>query len=214
MPSVLIVADERLSEALKASPVWRQGVTRETVTSTSAAATAINKAKPTLVLLDRDMAGAEAFTRQIRSQHRFSIAIVAQGDVQGSEVGLLEAGANAVLRYPPGPEWEDRLARLLAVPARKQVRIQVDLEIEGLFESERVKARAQNLSRTGMLVECTHRLAVGEPLKFDLHLNSSTVLQGTARVVRQAAANVYGCEFQDLNDYDQRRLEFFLAAPG
>ncbi len=184
---------------------------RTVATSAEEALKILPKSGARLIVVDRDLPGAERLITQIRNNHKLSIVVAATGDMQMGELSLLEAGANAVLRYPPTSEWEDKLARFVDVAPRKDVRVHIDVSVETLFGVEGVACRVVNLSRCGMLLESPHKLALGDHVDFKLHINSSTTIAGKARVVRMAGVNRYGCEFVGLDGYDTRRLEFFLG---
>lgn len=219
MPSVLICAAAGpVADDLHASPVWRDDVDRHKADSMQSAMTLSVAAKPTLVVIDRDLPNAERLVQELRGKPATSgcsIVIVATGDSQPDEVALLEAGANAVLRHPPSPDWEERLGRLLSVPARRNLRMHVDLELDGFFGPEHHQGRVHNISRTGMLVEVPLRPGIGDQLRFKLHLSMDMSLAGVARVVRLAGVNRFGCEFSEIGAWDVRRLEHFLeTAPA
>ena len=126
---------------------------------------------------------ADAVTR------RASIVVLARGDHDPLEVELLEAGANAILRLPPGPEWEPRLRELLAVPVRRQARLAVHLQVEGFRVGRRCpwRALALDLSQTGMLLEVRARAAPRRRPRPALpHAGDGALIEARARVVRQA----------------------------
>lgn len=219
VPSVLICAAAGpVADDLLASPVWRDGVERHKADSLHTALSLSVAAQPTLVVIDRDLPRAEKLVLEIRANAKTagcSIVVVASGDSQPAEVELLEAGANAVLRHPPNGDWEERLGRLLHVPTRRNLRMHVDLEVEGYFGAEQHTGRVLNVSRTGMLLECGALAKVGDELKFALHLSMDMSVKGVARVVRMAAANKYGCEFLSMEEWDARRFQHFLeTAPA
>jgi hypothetical protein len=219
MLSVLICAAAgRVADDLHASPVWREGVERHKADSLHAGLSLAVAARPTLVVIDRDLPRAEKLVQEIRANAQTagcSIVVVATGDSQPGEVELLEAGANAILRHPPGEDWEERLGRLLRVPARRNLRMHVDLEAEGYFGVEKHTGRALNVSRTGMLLECPAAARVGDELQFDLHLSMDMTVKGRARVVRMAGANRYGCEFVSMDEWDARKFQHYLeTAPA
>ena len=102
-----------------------------------------------------------------------STAIVALGraEFDFAHLDLLEAGANAILPLPPGGDWDDRLTRLIHVPARREARFGVDLAIEGgLRSGQRFSGRALNLSVHGILLECRHPLDVGDDLRLTFEM--------------------------------------------
>ena len=219
MSSVLICAAAGpVADDLHASPVWRDDMDKHNADSVQAALTLSVAAKPTLVVIDRDLPKAERLVQELRANvatSGCSIVIVATGDSQPAELALLEAGANAVLRHPPSPDWEERLGRLLSVPTRRNIRMHVDLELEGFFGTEHHQGRVQNISRTGMLVEVPVQAGIGDQLRFKLHLSMDMNVAGVASIVRLAGANRYGCEFREIAAWDTRRLEHFLeTAPA
>lgn len=219
MPSVLLCAAAGpVADDLLASPVWRDGVERHKADSMHAALSLSVAAQPTLVVIDRDLPRAEKLVQEIRANAKTagcSIVVVASGDSQPVEVELLEAGANAILRHPPSGDWEERLGRLLRVPTRRNLRLHVDLEIEGLFGAERHTGRVLNVSRTGMLLECPAPAKVGDEIRFGLHLSMDMTVTGVARVVRLAGTNKYGCEFISMGEWDARKFQHYLeTAPA
>lgn len=220
MPSVLICGGENVVRELAESPIWRDGLDRQTAGNVDQAVTVAAASRPSLVVVDRDLPRAESLVQRLRSNattHKTSILIVARGDMQSEELGLLSAGANAVLRLPPSPEWEATVARLLSVPTRKQARLPVHLAIEATFGTEKVRGNILNVSLTGMLVECTDPLPVGTDLAFDFHLPGFEIstgdIRGNARVVRLAGAGRFGCEFLEIRDYGAEMLRRFLLVP-
>ncbi len=214
MLSVLICAAAGpVADDLHASPVWRGDVERHTADSLHAGLSLAVAARPTLVVIDRDMPRAEKLVQEIRANAQIagcSIVVVATGDSQPGEVELLEAGANAILRHPPNGQWEERLGRLLRVPTRRNLRLHVDLEVDGQFGAEQHTGRALNVSRTGMLLDCSAAARVGDEVRFALHLSMDMSVKGVARVMRMAGASKYGCEFVSMEAWDARRFEHFL----
>src|SRR2546425_466775 len=84
-----------------------------------------------------------------------SMVALARGDFDSSEIELIQAGVNAILRLPPDPDWDDRLARLMHVPRRRNVHVPVHLVVQESYDSTEqvVPVVALNLSVNGMLVE-------------------------------------------------------------
>lgn len=214
VPSVLICAAAGpVADDLHASPVWRDGVERHKADSLHTGLSLAVAAQPNLVMIDRDLPRAEKLVQEIRANEKTagcSIVVVATGDSQAAELELLEAGANAILRHPPDGDWEERLGRLLRVPTRRNLRMHVDLEVEGYFGAEQHTGRVLNVSRTGMLLECPAAAKVGDELKFAVHISMDMAIKGVARVVRMAGTNKYGCEFASMEAWDARRFEHFL----
>jgi DNA-binding response OmpR family regulator len=220
MPDVVICAGDSVVRDLEASPVYRQGLTRHVVGTADAGLATAMKVKPQLVVIDRDLARSETLVTQLRSRAETrgcSIVIVAQGDMITEELGLLTAGANAVLRLPPDAEWDKRIERLLHVPTRKETRVPVSLTFEARFRTEKVPGRVLNLSMTGMLVECTAALMVGSQVTFSFEMTgfetSTGEVVGRGRVVREAGRNRYGVMFTSLDEIATELLRRFLLVP-
>jgi hypothetical protein len=181
--------------------LYRGNVERQHVKTVEEARAAVAKSKPDLVLVDRDLSGAAGFVKDLRDgadTRRMSVVALARGDFTSSELTLLEAGVNAVLRLPPTGDWEDRLFRLMHVPVRREVRVPVKLQLDlGLGATgELFHAEAVNLSVNGMLIDSSHPLRVGDDLTFSFTLpNGVGDVQGQVTVVRHAAAPThYGVE--------------------
>jgi len=220
MPTVLVAGRDAFVKELSSTTVWRDGLDRVIANDVNQAATMALAAKPLLVVVDRDMARAEYLIQKLRGDagtQKTSIVIIASGPIQSEELGLLSAGANALLRLPPTPEWDSCIERLLSVPTRKQTRVGVSLAFEATFGTERVEGQILNLSLTGMLVECPAQLGIGDELQFSFHLHgfeaSTGEIRGAARVVRFAAAKRYGAEFTSFKESGRELLRRFLLIP-
>lgn len=79
-----------------------------------------------------------------------------------------------------------------------------------------VVARTIEVGGHGMRVSCSRPLTVDEVLRFDLALpDRDQHLDGSARVVREHALNVYALRVETLGDDDALLLSRFVAAaPG
>lgn len=220
LPDVVICAGSRVVKLLEGSPVHRAGFARHVVATAEAGLATAAKVKPQLVLIERDLARAEALVTALRGRaetRACAIAIVGEGTITTEDLGLLSAGANAVLPLPPGPEWDARLEELLSVATRKETRVPVSLAFEARFRTERVPGRVLNLSPGGMLVECAAELVVGTQVAFDFQLpgfeSSSGEVEGVGRMVRTAGPNLYAVQFTSLDDLGRERLRRFLLVP-
>jgi CheY-like chemotaxis protein len=176
-------------------------------------------ARPDVVIVDRDLPRAEKLVSSLRQDpatRRLSVVIVARGDFDPGEVNLLEAGANAILRLPAGPDWDARLIRLVGVPARKDARFPVQFHVTGRWGIETVPALAINLSLHGMLVETHVEITIGDEIGLLFRLPGGQVsVLGTGRIVRQAGPTQMGLEFTRLEAPGRGALESFLSdAPG
>ena len=116
--------------------------------------------------------------------------------MRSSELGLLEGGANRILRLPVTPEWDDRLSRLIQVPRRRDVRIPAQVRFQtSMGGGERVTGTVLNLSESGLLVECAGPFQVGMRAEISFRLPNQYSVAATARVVRSHGADPFGLEF-------------------
>jgi len=216
MAAALICSQEDLQPELGHTVLWRTGIERHVATRLEDARTMAVAVRPDIVVVDRDLPGSYELIVALREDpgtRRVSIAIVARGDLDPAELALLEAGANAILRLPPGPDWDERLMRLLDVPARREARLPVELGVDALGTGvgERVPAQALNLSRSGILIETAAELRVGDELELEFQLAGDGVV-ARGRVVRQAGPRLFGVEFAPLVPGAAERIERFVGA--
>jgi CheY-like chemotaxis protein len=216
MPVALLCTHATLDRDLGHTLLWRGEVERVVVAKPEEARVMAVAAKPDLVIVDRDLPWCERFVTGLRedpSTRSLSIAILARGDLEASEVGLLEAGANAILRVPPGDDWDRRLHELLSVPARRESRFSVQFDVEtlrGTAESA-VLGSALNLSVRGILLESPLKLALGDELRLRLLLpDDRGTAEAVGRVVREAGPGRYGVLLDELDPASRQRIDGFV----
>ncbi len=216
MSVVLICSELPLDDHLAGTIVGGEDVQRESVSSAEAASKRLAQGDVSLVVIQRDLAGAVPLVRSMRRQsstRRLSVVIVAPEEFDHDEVELLEAGANAILRIPATPEWDERLTRLMTIPVRMQIRCPVNLEIlaQASATVETISASVVNLSVSGMLIESNQPLRIGEDLDFHFAIpGEEAAVRGCGRVVRLAGRNRYGVEFYGLEGDGIERLQAHL----
>jgi CheY-like chemotaxis protein len=218
MPVALICSASALDEELSQTVLSREGVLRHTVSSAEDVLKKAIELKPDIVLLDRDVPGAERLVVSLRrepSTRRTSIVVVARGELDPVEVELLEAGANGILRLPVAPDWDERIERLMLVPVRREVRLSVGFEVEARTGSaiESASATALNVSISGMLIDSTFPLHIGDDLDFAFQLPGSAVtIRGCGRVVRQAGRTQFGVEFYGIEGEGRDLIAAWVAS--
>ena len=216
MPQLLICAPSGLEAELAGTPLWRGDMERHLASRAEEAQMLAVASRPDLVVVDRDLPGAAELVAALRADagtRRSSIVVVARGDHDPLEVELLEAGANAVLRLPAGPEWESRLRALLAVPMRRQARLEVKLQVEGFRAGGvPVEGLALDQSQTGMLLEVRTALRPGDDLDLRFHTPDKALVEARARVVRQASPVRYGVQFASLGTAEKERIRRFVES--
>src|SRR5262245_26356315 len=217
MAKVLACAGEAMLRDIEGSAVWREGFERHAVSTAAQAIAAAMASRPRLVLIDGELPSAEALIRQLRTREETrasSLVVLSRGEHMIEEMALIASGANAVLRLPPGPEWEERIAPLLSVPARKQTRLGVALGYAQASSREEARGKVINLSTTGMLVDCSSALPIGSEVNFHLELpgfeTSSGDIKGSARVVRLASAGCYGMKFVGFDEGDSELIRRYV----
>jgi DNA-binding response OmpR family regulator len=215
MPRALICSGGDLSPELAKTALWRAGVERLTAYTLDQARMMAVAGRPDLVMVDRDLPRALELVgtlRQDEATRRASIAIIARGDFQSLEIELLEAGANAVMRLPAGPEWDERLVRLITVPVRREARFPVQFRVQALLQDcDTLRATALNVSRNGLLLETLGALSVGEEVDLEALLpGDEDPLPAQGRVVRQAGPGQFGVQFLRLGDEARQRIESFV----
>jgi CheY-like chemotaxis protein len=218
MPVVLFATPKPLPiEDLEGTVLSRQGVQRYSAQDLEEAQMMALAAPPDLVLIDRDLPRAEELILMLRAEdltRDASLAVFARGEFEPSEVALLEAGANALLRLPVDPEWDLRLIRLMTVPLRRDARFPVHLRLsDPLRDSAAAVGLALNLSLHGMLIESQAPIGVNERLGFAFRLRQEDreKISGQGRVVRQAGPLQYGVEFERLDYAGAAKIQNFVA---
>jgi CheY-like chemotaxis protein len=212
----LICSEATLESDLASTMLYRSNVQRHQARTVTEAQEAARRLQPEVVLVNRDLAGAAELVKGLRADpatRRLSVVALARGDFASSELTLLEAGVNAVLRLPPSGDWDDRLVRLMHVPARRDVRAAVTLELDLGFGAtgEAFHALALNLSLNGLLVETRKELRVGDELTFSFVLPGVGVeVQGGASVIRHAADSRYGLEILSVKGDGRMQIKRFV----
>jgi DNA-binding response OmpR family regulator len=218
MPVALLCTHAALDEELGHTLLWRGDVERVVAAKPEEARMMAVAVKPDLVLVDRDLPWCERFVTGLRedpASRGLSIAILARGDMDPAEVGLLEAGANAILRLPPGDDWDQRLHDLLHVPARRDTRFAVRFDVESLGGASEtsVHGTAVNLSVRGLLLESPVALRLGDDLSLSLLLPGEWgEAAGAGRVVREAGPGRYGIALGALEAPARDRIEAFVQS--
>ncbi len=217
MAVVLICSNRSLDGDLKGTLLFRSDIRREQVRSITEAQTRLAKGGVALFCIHREVRGVEALINSLRKTtalKRTSIVVFSEDDFDPSEIDLLEAGANAILRLPPADDFDQRIGRLVKVPARKDVRLPVRLQVGASNEfGATVPVLAVNLSTTGILVESNHSLHMGDEVKIALRFEESGELfLATAHVTRTAGPNRYGAKFTSITKGEEALTNFLSSS--
>ena len=169
-----------------------------------------------LLCVHRQVPGVEILVRTLRrapALKRISIVIFSEDDFDPSEVEVLEAGANAILRLPPGDDFNERVSRLMEVPTRRDVRLPVRLQVAAVSGfGATVPVLAQNLSLSGILIESNHPLNMGDEVSLAFRFeDSGEIFSADAHITRTAGPNRYGARFTTITRGEEA-LKTFLAS--
>ena len=211
MPSVLICSQKDLLQLMGSTLLGRGGIDRFKASRLQDAQLLAKTTRPALVLLDRDMPKVREFLEVFREEpatRKGSIAILAYGDIEPSELELLELGANAILRLPPDDGWDERVSKLLKVPQRLEARLPIQMTVQ----TQGGDAQALNLSITGMLVQSSVQLQLFQEMTFRFKLPDGTLVAGRARAMRQAAPGQYGLEFVSLESDSKDAIHDYVRS--
>jgi hypothetical protein len=215
MPSVLICAPGPLMDELQETLLGRTDVDRRSVTVASEAVAQMLLAKPDLIVVDSRLGDAEALIGGIRANpvtRPVSILVVASGEWSPAEVRFIDSGANAILRLPAGPEWDERLSLLLYVPTRRAGRLAALVQFEAVTGGvESVAGTVLNISENGILVETDIPLPMGADVDFKIHLRDmASPLIGCGQIVRQDSPRKCGVRFYGLEADGLARIKRFV----
>jgi hypothetical protein len=211
VPSVLICATDALSEELRGTLVWRDDMSRHVASRFQEALVAAVAERPDLIVVDSALAEADRLVSDLRLEAAtatVSIAVFARPD-EPSDTRFLDAGANAVLRLPAGPEWDEKLGPLLLISGRRATRIPVELELQASAgqDAPRLNGTVLNVSETGMLLEADVALPLDVDLQFRIRLDDRMdPVVGKARVVRRDGHHCRGVRFVKLEGDGLTRL--------
>jgi CheY-like chemotaxis protein len=213
--TILICAASDLEAELCRTLFWREDLERYVAERSDEARMLALATEPHVVVVDRDVPGADQLVAALRSQalpHAVSIVALSHR----TEDGELEAGSvDAVLAWPPGPEWDQRLVQVLQLPARMQARFDVRFDVETLLRQRPVSHHglALNMSAGGILIESQGlRLHPGDDVQLILPLpDSGDPVEGRARVVRQPVEERLGLRFEAFAGNGDARVRDFLG---
>ncbi len=176
--------------------------------------------KPQLIVFGFDLFDMTApeFCREIRNDESTkSISLLLICDRATPEHGdlCMSAGCNDIIFRPlQRRELDSKVAKLTAIPVRRQLRtitkIEVSLEKNGRF----VLARSVNISANGMLIEVDRVLAGDERVRLHFYLpGDPKALQLEAEILRaEFSGNMakYGVRFANATDDERERIERYV----
>jgi hypothetical protein len=216
LTTVLIYAKPDLESELSHTLFWRDDLERYVAERADDARMLALATEPHVVVIERDLPGALELIASLRSRslpHPVSIVALHHvgADIRDDE---LASAVDAVLSLPPGPEWDDRLHKVLEMPIRKQERFEVHFGVETVLPRQTsYQGQVLNMSTGGILIECPGlKLYPGDDVAVSLPLpDRGTPVKGRARVVRQPVEEQLGLRFEAFSGNGDARVRDFLA---
>jgi hypothetical protein len=197
MPSVLICAPDPLTDELLGTLIGRDDVERRLANRFQDALVMAVSARPDLVVVDSVFSQADRLVADLRleaSTASVSIVVIARDEDHAPEGRY--AGADAVLRPPAGPEWDEQLSPLLLIPTRRAPRLAVELPFAATAGNQRIQGTVLNVSETGALVETDAAPAVQTEIAFEMQVRDhETPILGQGHVVRHDGPHRSGVRF-------------------
>jgi hypothetical protein len=218
MIRAIILSPRNLEAELRDTLLWRRNVQRVTAASTDGVRRAVAQEGAGILVVDSAHPQAGEAVVALRADpltRDMSIVALGRSEFGSVHVDLLQSGVNAILPLPPGPDWDDRLMRLVNVPVRRVTRFKVDLALEGGRRGgESFSGRALNLSVHGLLLESGMALEVGEDLRLDFELpGAHGPVRGTGTVVRETSPVLFGVELTAVEGDGRVRIKRFVESP-
>ncbi|MFQ5329383.1 MAG: response regulator [Thermodesulfobacteriota bacterium] len=227
MIKVLLVDDIRLFLEIEQTLLNRPDITIFTATSGEEAIQIHERENVDVILLDLLMPGMDGETvcKHIRADSRLmgvSIIMVTTSTSPEDIERCIEAGANDYILKPINPtELLTKFQRYVKVAQRWDLRIltRMDVSVADQDSMGSFMGNTVNISSSGVLVECTHNLDVGDAVScsFSLPGNTSTITS-TGEVVRskeinhtQSRITRYGIRFLDIGEEEQNMIESFIS---
>ena len=216
MIRAVIVSVSDLSPELGHTVLFRRTVERLQASRTEDVLRIADTGRLALVVVDSAVPGAAGVVEALRQDpqtRNTAIVALVRSEFGFGHLDLLEAGANAVMPMPPDRDWDDRLTRLMHVPARKAARFPVDVSIEGgLSGGLSFNGRVVDLSVHGLLLEGPHPLQVGEDLGLFFVMPGQGGVRGTGTVVRVARQDRFGVELTHVEGDGRTRIKRYVES--
>jgi CheY-like chemotaxis protein len=223
MKKALLVDDIRLFLEVEQALLNRPGIRIFTATSGEEAIDIHRKENVDVILLDIHMPGMDGYKvcKLIRSDDKLkdvSIIMVTTSTAAEDIKKCKEAGANDYTVKPINPiELLAKFQKHIHIATREDIRILARVDFEGTKGMESIFGNTINISTSGIMIECTHHLQVGDAVSpsFSLPGNTSSITV-TGEVARKAqniyhGMNRYGIKFLDIRAEDKKVIESFIS---
>ena len=123
-----------------------------------------------------------------------------------------EAGANDIILKPINPsDFMQKVGKYINVPVRRDIRMLARIGVEGVKGTpwESFLGNTINISMSGVLIETTHTISIGETVSCSLFVPGNiTPITVSGEIVRRvdgkgAGMNYYGIKFVDIREDDK-----------
>lgn len=221
-PSILLVDGSPGTLMFQETILRRQDKTVSSVNSGGQALLRMQAHKPSLVMFGFELADMTApeLCRDVRNTREIqstSLLFVADSGRQADADLCMAAGCNDVIYRPLSAlELDAKIARLIAIPVRKDFRTLTRLKVE--FEPQKgavVLGHSLNLSASGMLIEAETVLPPEAIVHIHFHLNvDNQPLEIESRIVRaefSGGSPRYGVTFTNLAEAQRERIAAFIS---
>lgn len=222
MKKALLVDDVKLFLAMEKSLLNRQNLQIFTATSGPEAIDIHKKEHVDLILLDLNMPNmnGDEVCRIIRSSDTLkSVAIIMVTTSSRKEdvEACMNAGANDYITKPiNATELLNKVGRYLDIQHRQSLRVLSRVEVKAQKGNKEFLSYAVNISSTGMLLESSDSISVGDLIKTALFLPGSfhaIKVEGTVvRKVENGAGKMpnYGVKFLNITEEDRGIIERYV----
>ncbi len=208
---ILLVDDTNLFLQMEKGFLERSGCQVFTAKSGTEGLKKIYSEVPDLVLLDLEMPdmNGDKVCELVKKDERFKkipiVMLSSRSDKEAIEK-CQKAGCDNYLTKPINQkELLDETARILKIPQRKDLRISVQMKVEGVSGADAFYGASENISRGGMLIKSETPLEKGSVINIKFHFPGQQYhIEAEGKVVRideESFEPEYGLgiAFQDLN---------------
>lgn len=218
---LLIVDDEPDVASVIRSIVQALGYEAIVLTDSREAQTRVDREKFDGVFLDASMPFLDGFglTQHIRqSNSNGSVPIVmltAYGDAKTLRKGL-DAGITFFLTKPVDAKKIEQVLRMMRYPMlkerRRYVRLPLRLLVACKSERYQFKSESMNISESGMLLEGSGGMGMGQEVMLTFSLGkSATPISVLAKVVRCQSPDSMGVYFEKMDSEALKQIQEYIA---
>jgi len=219
---ILLVDDTNLFLEMEKDFLERSGCQVLTATTGTEGLEKIRSEVPDLVLLDLEMPdmNGDEVCELIKKDERFKkipIVMLSSRSDQEAIEKCRKAGCDNYLTKPINQrKLLEETAKILKIPQRKDLRVLVQMEVEGVLGENAFYGESENISRGGLLIKSETLLKKGSVINIKFHLPGKQYhIEAEGEVVRideESFEPKYGLgiAFQDLNSIAKEMIRDFI----